>query len=144
MDDHENEHSPDNYEVGFGKPPKWSQFQKGSSGNPRGRPKGSTSVPALIRKIFEEKIRVKGSNGHDTMMKIEAAVTQLANKAAGGDVKAIRESLRLYSSLPEEPSVQAPTQIHVHFVDAEEGRPVNKLIDGQTADPQGKPYYLNS
>ena len=32
---------PDNYEVGYGKPPKDTQFQKGVSGNPRGRPKKS-------------------------------------------------------------------------------------------------------
>ena|SRR5437868_14511965 len=31
--------STDDYEVGYGKPPKNSQFQKGVSGNPTGRPK---------------------------------------------------------------------------------------------------------
>jgi hypothetical protein len=31
----------DRYEVGFGKPPKHTRFQKGRSGNPKGPPKGS-------------------------------------------------------------------------------------------------------
>ena len=29
----------DSYEVGYGKPPKSTQFEKGVSGNPKGRPK---------------------------------------------------------------------------------------------------------
>ena len=29
----------DSYEVGFGKPPRNTQFKKGVSGNPKGRPK---------------------------------------------------------------------------------------------------------
>ena len=41
---------PDDYETGYGKPPKNSQYKPGQSGNPRGRPKGSpTSQEAFLR-----------------------------------------------------------------------------------------------
>ena len=31
----------DDYEVGYGRPPKSGQFKKGQSGNPKGRPRNA-------------------------------------------------------------------------------------------------------
>jgi hypothetical protein len=83
------------YEVGFGRPPKHTQFHKGRSGNPKGRPKGSKNIYALIQKVLEEKVVVKGPGRTHSISKFEAALTQQVNKAAGGDAKVFREVLRL-------------------------------------------------
>lgn len=45
------------YEVGYGKPPKKHQFKPGYSGNKKGRPKGSLNVFTEI-----EKMRKKSQN----------------------------------------------------------------------------------
>jgi Family of unknown function (DUF5681) len=76
------------YEVGYKKPPKASQFQKGRSGNPSGRSRKDPGIPGLIAKIAKQKVLVNGKNGPKYMTKLEAIFTQLANKGTIGDLKA--------------------------------------------------------
>ena len=40
------------YEVGYGKPPKHSQFKRGQSGNPQGRKKQDRTIRAIMQKII--------------------------------------------------------------------------------------------
>jgi hypothetical protein len=103
--------------IGFGKPPKHTQFRKGQSGNPKGRPKGSKNINVLIRKALEEKVTVKGPGGTRSISKFEAALMQQANKAANGDPRAFREVLRLREKVQEqEPYLNAPDFV-VNFID---------------------------
>ena len=79
------------YEVGYAKPPKAGQFAKGESGNPKGRPKGSKNFANVVLREARQRVRVNGPGRVRSVTKLEAAVIQLNNKAAQGDLRAQRE-----------------------------------------------------
>ena len=89
------------YEVGYARPPQDTRFRKGQSGNPKGRPKGLQSFARLARQAFNEKIAIKENGERPTITKLQAALKQLANKAASGDAAAIREVLRLQAVIAQ-------------------------------------------
>jgi len=78
----------DNYEVGYGKPPRHTRFQKGRSGNPAGRPRGKKNLATLLSDALDQKIIVVESGRRKKISKREAIVTQLVNKSASADLKA--------------------------------------------------------
>ena len=43
---------PENYIVGYGKPPDHTQFKPGQSGNPHGRRKGSKNYRTIVGEIM--------------------------------------------------------------------------------------------
>lgn len=84
-----------NYTVGYGKPPRETRFQKGASGNPKGRPKGSKNLATVVLKESRQRVRVNGPRGTRTVTKLEAAMMQIGNKSAQGDLRASREFFAL-------------------------------------------------
>ena len=48
-----------NYEVGYKKPPKHTQFKKGQIANPKGRPKGAKSLPTLVDEELSAQVKVR-------------------------------------------------------------------------------------
>ena len=77
-------------EVGYGRPPRHTQFEPGRSGNPRGRPRGAKNLKTLLNKALNELVIVTESGGRRKISKREAIVTQLVNGSAKGDFKAIQ------------------------------------------------------
>lgn len=84
------------YEVGYGKPPREMQFTRGKSGNPKGRPKGSKNLATSFMEIGHERITVTEGGRTRTMTKADAVVHQITNKAASGDLRAVREYFQIY------------------------------------------------
>jgi len=81
--------------VGYGRPPETTRFKKGQSGNPKGRPKGVLNVATLFTKTLREKVVVNENGRRKTVTKLEAALKQLVNKAASGDLRACGQLVEL-------------------------------------------------
>lgn len=78
--------SEQSYEVGYGKPPKHSQFQPGQSGNPNGRPRGSKSPFTLLREELQQKVTLREGDKVTTVTKLEAIMKRVVNDTLGGKV----------------------------------------------------------
>lgn len=93
-------------DVGYGKPPKQSQFQKGKSGNPNGRPRGPANKLDGLSGHFvreaQEKIPIQENGRRSRITKAAAIVKQLINKAASGDMRAMTLVLPYLQSVQEE------------------------------------------
>jgi len=89
--------------VGYGRPPKSSQFRPGQSGNPRGRPRKKESPPERLPELFPTReavrlearrlIAIKDAAGRHEVTGIEAVVRAQYVKAMQGSVFAQREIL---------------------------------------------------
>ena len=83
--------------VGYGNPPRHSRFKKGQSGNPKGRPKGSKNLATLLERVLTEQVLITENGRRRSISKLEASFKQLVNRAASGDLAAMRQ---LYALLP--------------------------------------------
>ena len=81
--------------VGYGRPPKATQFQPGKSGNPRGRPKGAKNAATMANLALDQKIPVTEKGVHRRMSVREVAFRRLAEKAVAGDLKTLAFLLTL-------------------------------------------------
>jgi len=78
------------YEVGYGKPPRNTQFKKGQSGNPRGRPSRSKNLATLVSVALNEPVIVVENGGRRKITKREAIIKQLVNRSTKADWRAIK------------------------------------------------------
>jgi hypothetical protein len=85
----------DDYEVGYGRPPCHTRFVKGQSGNPRGRPPGAKNLSTLLSEALNETVIVTENGGRRKVTKRQAIVTQLVNRSATADFRAIKILLDL-------------------------------------------------
>jgi hypothetical protein len=89
----------DNYAVGYGKPPKKSQFSKGKSGNPSGRPKGSkNTLSSAAQTVFGKKVPVTFLGQSAKVPMVEALLAKVVTAAMNGNPAFMKMALDLYDA----------------------------------------------
>lgn len=94
----------EDYEVGYSKPPKETQFKPGTSGNPAGRPKGVKNLATDLVDELGEKVKVTEGSKQVTITKQRAMVKSLMAKALSGDVRAVETFIKLIQANEERTS----------------------------------------
>jgi hypothetical protein len=90
-----------NYEVGYGKPPKTSQFKKGQSGNSKGRPKGHNNFKTDLTEALNARVIINENGKRKSITSQRAAILRLREKALKGDARSLDRLLelaRIYNS----------------------------------------------
>jgi Family of unknown function (DUF5681) len=98
--------------IGYGRPPKATQFKKGQSGNPRGRPKGRRPVGALLQDILGQRIAVTENGRTRRLPALEVMLRRLANDAMRSEPAALKLVLSLVDRYAQSPE----TAIHLDEV----------------------------
>ena len=119
-----------------GNPPKHTQFRKGTSGNPRGRPKGSKNLSAYLMEAARDQVTATVGGRTRRISKLQATTMQLATKAAGGDQAAIGRFLDWVDEIETRAASLKPSQYPVGAPDIEVIRAVYERM--KQCDPQKK------
>lgn len=83
------------YEIGYKRPPKTSQFRPGQSGNRRGRPKGSRNIRTELRDVAYETVTYREGDQIKRASKTRLVLMGLTNRAVQGDMRATSEFVGL-------------------------------------------------
>jgi hypothetical protein len=106
------ERSDGDYEVGYGRPPKATRF--GVRAQPdRSKRQSSEREPLDIAALLDRSVSLS-RNGKQTKMHVyEATLHALAKQALGGQIRALRQILKLFK---EAGLLEAPTRPQTHGV----------------------------
>src|SRR5882757_1806112 len=74
--------------VGRGRPPEHTRFEKGKSGNPRGRPRGARNLKTDVMEELREYIVVREGEHPRRISKQRAIIKSLVNRTLKGDSRA--------------------------------------------------------
>jgi len=90
-DDAPNQHG----KVGYRRPPTHSRFQKGQSGNPRGRQKGVRNFATDVKRSLEMPVTLNEKGKSKRVSTQEALILRMREKALKGDPRALECLLAL-------------------------------------------------
>ena len=127
----------DNYQVGWGKPPIGTRFQKGQSGNPKGRPRGAKNLKTDLMEELQQTIVVREGDRTVRMSKQSAMIKTVMNKSLKGDARAIITLIRMMTRFadPDGGSTEVNQALSVDEKELWQGL-LDQVRSEQTSAPQ--------
>jgi hypothetical protein len=98
------------YEVGYGRPPKSTQFKRGESGNPSGQRKARASFAVLVRLELDKTITLGRGDNARTMTKRQLVAARLRKAIKAGDIEAIKLAMLIDADHASEEPIDRETQ----------------------------------
>lgn len=86
---------PEDYKVGYGKPPREHQFGPDRPGNIKGRPKGSVSIKSELNRLMNETLVATINGRRKTITQREALLRRMFEQGLKGHLPSLALLLRL-------------------------------------------------
>ena len=99
----------DESKTGHKRPPEKNRFKPGTSGNPLGRPKGSSNLSTDLTQLMARPVAIREDGKRRRISRQQAMLLSLFDKALHGDVRAINSITSMLIKL-DPPSTAEPTR----------------------------------
>jgi hypothetical protein len=100
------------YEVGYKKPPRHSQFKPGNRANPRGRGKRKRRTEAdIVHEIMTQPVTFVEGGKSKQAPRIELLIKGLGAAALKGDVGGAEALLKIRKDFAENPAIEPPVLV---------------------------------
>ena len=90
-----NSNSGQAHPAGYGRPPVASRFKPGTSGNAKGRPKGSKNFKTLIKQAMTASISIQEGQTSRRVSKIEGVVLRQLQSALKGNERSAMAAIKM-------------------------------------------------